>query len=257
MINNKNFKTVDADYPIMYFDKFLNDDESKALCDEIEDFSSFDDLVMNGRNRVNKGSENFYKYLEKYPNVLKLYNTLNSENSFLSFKDLLFNEKKINKTSWKPLIFPYKYSKDDYGEQHFNLFRYLRKSSIISTFFLKRINLDIDFSKSQYGYFRNAHRDRDTRVISFLIYLNTINEDEGGAFEIYKFKESAERLPRFPKENEVEKKKKFPPKAGQMFVFLSSPNSYHGVSKFISQDKSRIFIYGSYSLDRKVKWLPQ
>ena len=91
MINNKNYKTVDADYPILYFDKFLNDDVSKALCNEIEDFSSFDDLVMNGRNRVNKGSENFYKYLEKYPNVLKLYNALNSENSFLNFKNLLFN----------------------------------------------------------------------------------------------------------------------------------------------------------------------
>ena len=211
---------------------------------------------MNGRNRVNKGSENFYKYLEKYPNVLKLYNALNSENSFLNFKNLLFNYEKKIKTAWKPIISPYKYSKEDYGEQRFNFFRYLRKSSIVSNFFSKKINLDIDFSKSQYGYFRNAHRDRDTRVISFLIYLNTINEDEGGAFEIYKYiKGGDENLPRFPQKSEVEKIKKFPPKAGQLFVFLSSPNSYHGVSKFLSQNKSRIFIYGSYSLDRKVKWL--
>mgnify|MGYP006119145813 CR=1 FL=1 len=254
-MDNNNFKTVEADYPIIYFDNFLNKDEAKALCDEVEDFSNFDDLVMNGRNRVNKGSANFYKYLEKYPNVFKLYNDLNSEKNFLNFKNLLFREKKMEKSSWKPQIVPYEYSNDDYGEQRFNIFKYLRKTTIVSNFFSKKINLDIDFSKSQYGYFRNAHRDRDTRIISFLIYLNTIDENEGGAFEVYNIKKDVKKLPRFPKLAEVEKSQKFPPKAGQLFIFLSSPNSYHGVSKFLSHNKSRIFIYGSYSLDRKVKWL--
>jgi len=254
-MDNNNFKTVEADYPIIYFDNFLNKDEAKALCDEVEDFSNFDDLVMNGRNRVNKGSANFYKYLEKYPNVFKLYNDLNSEKNFLNFKNLLFREKKMEKSSWKPQIVPYEYSNDDYGEQRFNIFKYLRKTNIVSNFFSKKINLDIDFSKSQYGYFRNAHRDRDTRIISFLIYLNTIDENEGGAFEVYNIKKDVKKLPRFPKLAEVEKSQKFPPKAGQLFIFLSSPNSYHGVSKFLSHNKSRIFIYGSYSLDRKVKWL--
>ena len=179
MINGNNFKTVKADYPIIYLDDFLNQDEAKVLCNEIGDFSNFDDLVMNGRNRVNKGSVNFYKYLEKYPNILRLYNNLNSEESFLNFKNLLYDKKKIEESTWTPLITPYEYSKDDYGEQRFNLIKYLRKTNIISNFFTKKINLDIDFSKSQNGYFRNAHRDRDTRIISFLIYLNTINEAEG------------------------------------------------------------------------------
>lgn len=255
MINGNNFKTVKADYPIIYLDDFLNQDEAKVLCNEIGDFSNFDDLVMNGRNRVNKGSVNFYKYLEKYPNILRLYNNLNSEESFLNFKNLLYDKKKIEESTWTPLITPYEYSKDDYGEQRFNLIKYLRKTNIISNFFTKKINLDIDFSKSQNGYFRNAHRDRDTRIISFLIYLNTINEAEGGAFEVYNLKKGVKNLSRFPKITEVEKSQKFPPKAGQLFIFLSSPNSYHGVSKFLSKNKSRIFIYGSYSLDRKVSWL--
>ena len=137
-MGNNNFKTVEADYPIIYFDNFLNKDEAKALCDEVEDFSNFDDLVMNGRNRVNKGSANFYKYLEKYPNVFKLYNDLNSEKNFLNFKNLLFREKKMEKSSWKPQIVPYEYSNDDYGEQRFNIFKYLRKTNIVSNFFSKK-----------------------------------------------------------------------------------------------------------------------
>ena len=43
-------------------------------------------------------------------------------------------------------------------------------------------------------------------------------------------------------------------KIGQIFLFTSSPDSYHGVSKFTSDNQDRVFIYGSYSLDRKVIW---
>ena len=51
------------------------------------------------------------------------------------------------------------------------------------------MNLDVDFSRSKKGYFRKAHRDRDTRIISFLLYLNTIDKKLGGEFEVYKTKE--------------------------------------------------------------------
>ena len=61
-------------------------------------------------------------------------------------------------------------------------------------------------------------------------------------------------LGRFPDALHVKKTHSFPPKAGQLFIFLSSPNSYHGVSKFLSKETFRTFIYGSYSLDREVEW---
>ena len=80
------------------------------------------------------------------------------------------------------------FSKDSYGQQKFNFFDYFRKTKIISSFFKPKINLDMDFSKSKRGYFRQAHRDRDTRVISFLIYLNNISKKDGGQFEVYKSK---------------------------------------------------------------------
>ena len=49
--------------------------------------------------------------------------------------------------------------------------------------------------------FTDAHRDRDTRVISFLLYLNTISKKDGGQFEVYKTKQFAKNpktFSRFP-----------------------------------------------------------
>ena len=156
---------------------------------------------------------------------------------------------------WKPVLGDFSFSKENYGEQSFDLFKLIRKSFFISKFFKKTLNLDIDFSKSKKGYFRQAHRDRDTRVISFLIYLNSIKEDFGGAFEVYESKlKDLNLLKRFPEPKDVELVDKFSPKAGQLFLFSSTPDSYHGVSKFTSDIQERVFIYGSYSLDRKVIW---
>ena len=64
------------------------------------------------------------------------------------------------------------------------------------------MNLDMDFSISGEGYVRGAHRDRETRVLNFLIYLNEVDDEEGGSFELYdnnflKFN-NQDLYPRFP-----------------------------------------------------------
>ena len=41
---------------------------------------------------------------------------------------------------------------------------------------------------SKRGYFREPHRDRSTRIINFLIYLNSIPRKNGGILEIFKTK---------------------------------------------------------------------
>ena len=44
-------------------------------------------------------------------------------------------------------------------------------------------------------------------------------------------------------------------KAGKAIFFISSPNSYHSVTDFYAKNnKYRYFIYGSFSLNKKVKW---
>lgn len=254
-LNNLNIKKVDAPYPIAFINNFLTSDKCNELFKEISAFKGYDDVVMNGRHRVNKGSKKFKEYLNKFEHLGSFYKEFNTPEIFKLMKEKLDEVKKAN--SWQPELNELQYSNDNFGEQDFNLIKYLRKSWPITKFFKQTINLDIDFSKSKKGYYRKAHRDRDTRIISFLLYLNTIDKELGGEFEIYKFKNNNKKLndlKRFPEENEVNLIDKFSPKSGQLFFFLSTPDSYHGVSKFLSEDTDRVFIYGSYSLDRKVVW---
>lgn len=255
-LNKTKFKSIKAPYPIGFINNFVDQKNCKKLSEEISNFSSFDDLVMNGRNRVNKGSQKFKEYLNTSPSLNSLYNQLNKKKIYSKMKNLLDDLPASKK--WNVKIDTPNFSKENYGEQSFNLIKLLRKTRIVASFFKNKINLDIDFSKSSYGYFRKAHRDRDTRIISFLLYLNSINKHEGGQFQVFKLKREFNKqknLDRFPDENSIIKLFSFPPKAGQLFMFTSTPDSYHGVSKFLSKDKKRIFIYGSYSLDRSVKWI--
>ena len=98
------------------------------------------------------------------------------------------------------------FSKTNYG---------LQKGSKLTKNFSKSknvVNLDIDFSVSRKGYYRSVHRDRETRVISFLIYLNSLSSKDGGAFEVYKSKKeykNANQYPRFPSYKDVQLEKKF------------------------------------------------
>ena len=254
-INSSDIQKVTAPYPIGFVDNFLNHDDCKKIFDEISLINNYDDLVMSGRYRVNKGSKNFHEYLKKFKNLSTLYNILNNENFYKLMRERLDFVKSNN--TWKPEIEEFKYSEKNFGEQKFNLLKIFRRSSIISKFFEKTVNLDIDFSTSKKGYFRKAHRDRDTRIVSFLLYLNTIDKKMGGEFEVYEYLDDNkifDDLKRFPDDKKVRLVDKFSPKSGQLFFFMSTPDSYHGVSKFISDNEDRVFIYGSYSLDRKVKW---
>ena len=54
---------------------------------------------------------------------------------------------------------------------------------------------------------------------------------------------------------ELEIVKSFTPKKGTVVFFQSTPNSYHGVKRFIERNcPKRFFIYGSYALNKPVIW---
>lgn len=253
--NFKNKITQSSPFPFVIFNNFLDYKICKKLCAEIQDYKNYDDIVMNGRYRVNKGSDHFAQQLKHSLNLKKLYSQFNKFETFNKFKKFLNNKNNTNFIfpSLKKTIF----SKNNFGRQKFELFSFLRETKFVSCFFKQILNLDIDFSKSKRGYFRAPHRDRDTRIISFLIYLNSFNKKYGGQLEIFATKKNAYKnnnYPRFPKKNTLIKIMSLPPRVGQLVVFLSTPNSYHGVSKFLSNKKNRVFIYGSYSMDRKVSW---
>ena len=62
---------------IGYMNDFLKPEICKKIFDEINTFDQYDDLVMNGRMRVNKGSKIFKDYLKNSPNLF-LYEKLNN-----------------------------------------------------------------------------------------------------------------------------------------------------------------------------------
>mgnify|MGYP001197892176 CR=1 FL=1 len=253
MINLKKKTFPKASFPIIQFDNLLSAKTCNILKKAIEDQKKFDDFVMNGRNRINKGSSTFKKFLNKSRDAHKLYNSLNSKSTFIEILNIFNNN--FQDQFWKFKQKKMKYSKINFGKQKGKELTKQKKSD------KKRnvVNLDIDFSVSKNGYFREPHRDRSTRIINFLIYLNSIPKKNGGTLEIFKTKKKwgkfSSSYPRFPRRNSVAVTNKFQPKKRQGLFFLSSPDSYHGVSKFISKNNiKRVFIYGSFSLNKPVKW---
>ena len=74
MININKTKNVKSDYPVVEAGNFLSNKICKNIRKEIIRFGNFDDFVMRGRNRINKGSKNFKKFMDSSEYSRKLYN---------------------------------------------------------------------------------------------------------------------------------------------------------------------------------------
>ena len=107
----------------------------------------------------------------------------------------------------------------------------------------------IDWSMAEDGYVREPHCDSDPRFWNFIIFLND-KDWEGGDFVIH----SSEKINFFKKSFWVKKlpvSKRVEAKKNFGVFFLSTPNSYHSVSKQFNTKTPRKFIYGSISLKGK------
>ena len=249
MFSFKKIKKNNSPFPLLIIDDFISNKLCLKLKKSILINKKYDDSVMNGRKRINKGSKNFKIFIKKNKEIKSIYNNLNNIsfynkiNRFLDFyfrKDYWVMKNKISK-----------FSKNNYGLQKGK--KFTKKFDKIKK--KNTLNLDIDFSCSENGYFREVHRDRETRVINFLLYLNTLKKNEGGNLEIFDLKKKRQKLlPRFPAKNNIIKKSSLRPVSSRFIFFRSTPNSYHGVSRFKSVKNKRLFLYGSYSLNNKVKW---
>lgn len=227
---------------------FLSTKICNQIIQEIDNFSKFDDFVMNGRSRINKGSTNFKKFLIKSPNASSFFKRMNSIVFFKKLKKKIIDD---DKNVWKSQLNKFKFSKEIFGVQ--------KGKKITNKLTDKKKNiiyLDMDFSVSEKGYYRGPHRDRDSRVINFLIYLNSLNKNDGGKLNFYHIKNDKNFFySRFPKLKDLKLGASFNAKKGFGIFFLSSPDSYHSVSKFLGKkNKKRYFIYGSYSLNKAVQW---
>ncbi len=244
---------IKSDYPVAVVENFINKKNCFQIIKEIDDFNKFDDRVMVSRNRINKGSENFKKFIQNSNFSKKLFNQLNNMKSFKKMRKAL----NLDNSKWIYSNRIDNFSKTNFGLQKTNFINFIKESYQRSPLSKSLLNLDVDFSIAENGYYREAHRDRDNRIINFLLYFNNVSKKSGGSFNICKLKKKysdKNQLKRFPNKKEIQVHQKIFPKTGTLVIFLSSPNSYHEAGKFISKYEKRFFMYGSYSLNKKIIW---
>jgi len=239
----KKKKIFKKPFPILVVKNFINKINKKKIINEILDIEK--------KKSVKKEMGGRYRYS----------NYLFENNDFCSEIYDYFNQKKTFKQ-----IFEYIYNDSNQfliKNNHYKKFfkkKYILHA-VVNKFFPKLLKnsffLEMDFSIAKNNYYREPHHDKDTRILSFLIYLNTTKISNGGSLEIYEFKKNLKpSLERFPNKNNLNLCKKIKPQFGQFIAFISSPDSIHGVEKFIARNnEKRIFLYGSYTAFKKVNWI--
>ena len=255
MLSTYKLKKIKSNFPVLFGNNVVSKNICNLLIKEISNSKSFDDMIMGGRNRINKGSKNFNLYIKNSANSAKLFKLFNSKSFYKKIESLF--AKNFKNGSWVNLHKP-----KSFNSKKFTIKKKLNSSELKkilgNNYTNPKVNLDIDFSVSKGGYRLRPHRDDITRLYNFLIYLSDIPKKNGGSLTIYRKKAKKnlrKSFRRFPKITELEIVKSFTPKKGTVVFFQSTPNSYHGVKRFIERNcPKRFFIYGSYALNKPVIW---
>ena len=209
---------------------------------------------MINRKNIRKGTENFEELIEKNKLFKDLYKFFNSENQYKYLFEKLSLISSNSNLRFEIIDKPKGFKSDYYAYK-----KTIHKKKIgkrIANFFIKRFPkifnkyysftfLDMIFAESGAGYKLETHTDKPTRVIVFLLYLNDLEDDEGGSLEVYSNDNESKQLT---------VKNKFKPKAEKLIAFLSNPVSFHNVEEMKKESTSRKFVYGSYTCGRDIVW---
>jgi hypothetical protein len=239
-------------------------EDAKKILEKNKDFQ----ILNNNRQLVSSTGIRFNEFVTKSENWRNLNRKLISKN----FYDFCFKSLEVDNNDFQLSNFFFNeklnFLEKKYKELSYKRFIYLNlKQSIFVTiyrfykiikfklfyFFRSKKNIELiyDFSIAQNGYKREIHRDSDSRILVFLIYLNQLSSDTaGGNLNIYKLKENKNIKPAKPEEVECDLIDSVEPKPGRLVVFLNSAEAYHSVTTMTGKDK-RFFIYGSYTLLNK------
>lgn len=126
----------------------------------------------------------------------------------------------------------------------------LRKIKFSKLFNISKKPLELlyNYAKAGNGYSREIHRDSDSRLIVFILYLNELSENgKGGTLDFYKLIKEDKNLAT-PSYDSCEKVDSIKPGLGKLVIFLNEDDSYHAVSEMKNYEGSRYFIYGSFTL---------
>lgn len=121
--------------------------------------------------------------------------------------------------------------------------------------FRKGYQVDIlfDISQASNGYSREIHRDSDSRLIVFLLYLNDIgNSGKGGTLDLFNYIGENKKDPEpQPKNNQCKLIKSVKPEKGKLIIFRNDNFAFHSVPKMSGFKDDRIFCYGAFTITNK------
>tara|TARA_B100001093_G_C26821019_1_gene1011897 strand:- start:1047 stop:1841 length:795 start_codon:yes stop_codon:yes gene_type:complete len=260
MIRFKNISEKIANpYPIIVFKDFLDNQEIKYMSEYFKkNKTDFDKNVMGGRNTVLKGGIKYRTFIEK--NILgkTLDDFFDNPETFNYIKKELDNCKTKSKRKFYTKFNSFTYKKNYLEELKDRFFISKIKNKLIRYHSQIKdrgiIHCHMDFSEAKAGYQREPHHDTENRIISFLLYFNDFEQNNGGNFQIYDFLSENESYSKRPNINNLKLVKEITPTAGTLVAFYSSPNSIHGVEKIKSDSPSRCFMYGSYTNINDINW---
>ena len=106
------------------------------------------------------------------------------------------------------------------------------------------VSFDIAWARD--GYSTEIHTDNRNKLAAFLIYFNE-TDGEGGEFLVHQLKEGLEAPDdiRYPREDEVDVRKRLSPKPNRGAIFLNCNRAYHSVSPLSGSTAPRQFLYVS------------
>lgn len=258
-------------------DNFIEEDHCKKLvldAQNILNTNSEKEILNNNRQLISSTSITYNNFISNSQSWLQLNEKLYSNN----FYQECLKNLNINKNQFELSNFFFKKNLTEIEKKYKNLinkkFSYLKTGSLMKLLFyriykqilfkmkflLKRkINLELiyDFSISRKGYKREIHRDSDSRVIVFLLYLNTFKDNiEGGNLNLHELKnKNLNSVPPQPQSSDCNLIHSINPKAGRLVLFLNSTDAFHSVSEMVG-NQDRYFLYGSYTaLNKKNPYL--
>ena len=132
----------------------------------------------------------------------------------------------------------------------------VRASAVLYAFLYRLIGYELaellyDASSASNGYSREIHRDSDSRIYVFLLYLNEIastDSSSGGELCIHKFSNPSGQKAAQPDIIDAPIEISIKPRPGTLVFFENDEDAVHSVSRMEGFVGERFFIYGSLTL---------
>ena len=250
------------------FENFISENECRELIEDAEQFlekKGEREIISNNRQIIASTSLTYNELLKNSKNWENLHEKINSH----QFYQECLKNFNLDPNQFELKNFFFKKDLSNIEKKYKNLvnrkFSYLKIGTLfklllfrtykeilfkIKFLFKKKINLELlfDFSISQKGYKREIHRDSDSRIIVFLLYLNSFkNNGEGGDLNLHELiNKDKKDIPARPKDENCRIVKTLCPKEGNLVLFLNNSAAFHSVSEMMGEEK-RYFLYGSYT----------